>query len=110
MRMDTRHYKLLMMIYSFGILVLITIAIITLPKILNASDNFQSISSGLVVVTIFFALAAFLLLSLFFLSLTNVKIREKRILQYMDLLWELHFERYSRIFALSSRNLNDAAQ
>lgn len=110
MRMDTKHYKLLMMIYSLGILVLITIAIITLPKILKASDNFQSISSGLVVVTIFFALAAVLLLSLFFLSLTNVKIREKRILEYMELLWQLHFERYKRIFALSSQNLNDATQ
>lgn len=110
MRMDAKHYKLLMMIYSFGILMLITIAIITLPKILNASDKVQSISSGLVVITIFFALAAVLLLFLFCLSLKNVKIRENRVLEYMELLWQLHFERYKRIFAPPSQNLNGPNQ
>lgn len=34
LRMDTKHYKLLMMLYSFGLLIIIAVALIILPQIL----------------------------------------------------------------------------
>lgn len=97
MRMDMKHYKFLMMVYSLGILILITIAIVILPRIIGASNNLHSISRGLIVICMFFVFALFLLLFLFILALKNVNIREGKILKYMGLLWQLHFSRYEKI-------------
>ena len=98
MRMDMQHYKFLMLLYSVGILIIIAIAIIILPQMLKAANDFNSISSSLIVVLVLFPLATSLLLYLFVLSLRNVKIREEKILKYMELLWKLHFDRYTDFF------------
>lgn len=93
-RMDMKHYKFLLMVYSLGILIVTAIAIVILPKIIDASNNLQI--KELIVICIFFAFALFLLLYLFSLALKNIKIREEKILEYLDLLWRLHFARYMR--------------
>lgn len=104
MRMDMKHYKLLMMFYSLGILILITIAIVILPKIIGASNDLQSIARGLIVICVFFVFALFLLLFLFTLALKNVRIREEKILKYMELLWQLHFSRYEKLLNVDCKS------
>lgn len=91
LRMDMRHYKFLLMIYSIGILMLGIVSVIMLPTIINAERNLISIISILVLIFI-------LLLVPYSSALKNVHICEKKISDYMELLWDLHFKSYEQQF------------
>lgn len=100
LRMDMRHYKFLLFLYSIGILIIELAAIIMLPKIIAALQYSVAEQSVVVFNSIIFIVACLfmLLLGLFTSTLMNVKNCEKRISTHMETLWELHFRSYRILF------------
>ena len=88
LRMDTRHYKLLLLLYSIGILIVGIASVITLPDIIDAS--IVVCTSSILIIALLFAL----LLYLFTSTQKNVQNCEKRISTYMEALWEFHIVSY----------------
>ena len=88
LRMDVRHYKLLLLLYSIGILIVGIASIITLPDIIDKSV--VVCASSILIIASLFAL----LLYLFTSTQKNVQNCEKRISTYMEALWEFHIISY----------------
>lgn len=99
LRMDMRHYKLLLILYAIGILIITLTTILVLPQITLLLDSlnenaFIAITPIMLIIAWLFAL----LLRLFFSTMKNVKMFEEKISTYMDALWHLHFTSYSKQF------------
>jgi len=86
LRMDMRHYKALLMTYSFGILILASIALLVLPKMPYSTYG--------VAVTIIFTIAIVVFIYLFVLSLKHMLKYERRVYLYTQELWEINFACY----------------
>lgn len=93
-RMDMRHYKLLLMLNSVGIIIFAIISIIVLPRII------ENISTSNLLDFAFMPFILLFLTFLFCISLRNVKNCENRIAKYMESLWEIHFANYKKQFNL----------
>lgn len=103
LRMDMRHYKILLVLYSIGILVIEFVSIIILPKVIYALGSSIADYTAIVLASIIMMIIVFmflLLLGLFLSTIRNIKICENRISAWMSDLWELHFTCYKSQFAV----------
>lgn len=89
LRMDMRHYKFLLMVYSIGFLMLGINFVLILPEIMKVGRNQIS-------VICIFVLLFLLLLIPFVSAMKNVHNCENKISDYMSILWELHFKSYKK--------------
>lgn len=100
LRMDMRHYKFLLFLYSIGILIIELVSIVMLPNIVAALkdsvvDQPVLVFNAIILIIVFLFV---LLLYLFSSTLINVRNCEKRISAHMETLWELHFKSYRILF------------
>lgn len=90
LRMDMRHYKFLLIIYSFCSFFLCCAAFIVLPKIVD--------ERALETIMRIFIATIFLFLILFLLMLCQVIRHEMKISDYTKNLWKIHFNGYTTLF------------
>lgn len=112
LRMDMRHYKFLLILYSIGIIIVELVSIIMLPRIIAILGNSLAVQSVAVFVTIVLIIALIfsLLLRLFYSTIKNVQNCERRISAYMEALWDLHFINYSiQVKSLFASDYNESS-
>ena len=99
LRMDQRHYKILLVLYSVGIVAFSIILALVLPSAFPKLTG-SSWSTALVLFAFVFFIA-FIILFLFVLfmkSYQHVTRYENRITEYMEELWAIHFHYYQGLF------------
>ena len=95
LRMDQRHYKILLALYSVGIVVLSIVLALVLPSILPKLTwyNWQ-----LILILMLFLYAFLMLFVLFMKTYQRVAKYENRITEYMEELWTIHYNCYQSLF------------
>lgn len=96
LRMDQRHYKILLALYSVAIIALTVILAVALPSVLPKLTwyNWQ-----LLLILAVFLYAFLLLFVLFMKSYHRVEKYENRITYYVENLWTIHFNTYQGLFS-----------
>lgn len=99
LRMDQRHYKILLALYSVGLIGLSVALVIVfpgvLPELTRNSWSFEwTFLFVLIIGIVFISLFAF-----FMKSYQRVTKYENRIAQYVEALWKIHFRCYEELFS-----------
>lgn len=99
LRMDQRHYKILLMLYSVGFVAFSVILALVLPSVLPKLT--WSSWSSVLTLSFFVFIIAFIIFFLFILfrkSYQRVTRYENRITGYMEELWAIHYRCYQSLF------------
>ena len=113
-RMDMRHYRLSLMIYSIGLIIIACVAIMMVPSIVKIGP-YLSIENDLDLILVFLipaaiaAIISWVLLLLRFSAKKKLDQYEEKVSEYMDYLWKLHFNFYKQNFTFISETASPAS-